>query len=98
VLSADEIVAPVTGWWSTPVEAPACDVECGGEEAYPGASPTSYGSCYQELTYSAELFLNLDDPSVRGVRSLSIESQTVWCQYADPCGGAALFSTEFPVE
>ena len=88
--------APVESWWSADVASPGCSVACDWDEAYMPDGVSTMGGCGQEVGFEAEVYIHLDDPDERGVRAPVLEEPYVCCSYADPCGGAALFSRCWP--
>jgi hypothetical protein len=91
------LVTTVSDYWSRSVASPGCSVACAAYEGAPQPDGVSVmGGCYQELQWSGEVFAPLDDPSAIALRDVQLGEATVCCGYADPCGGAAMFSRCFP--
>ncbi|MEZ4268704.1 MAG: hypothetical protein R3F39_20285 [Myxococcota bacterium] len=90
------LVTTVSDYWNRSVDAPGCSVACAAHEGAPRPDGVSVmGGCYQELQWSGEVYAPIEDPSAIGLRDVQLGAVTVCCNYADPCGGAALFNRCF---
>ncbi len=91
-----DLVRSVEGYWSAGVSAPGCSESCKREDAWQPDGVSVIGGCTQDVAYTAKAFLTLSDPTRRGLLDETPGEPTVCCSYADPCGGAALFSRCWP--